>query len=200
MKWAAPLALLILAASACRSNQGAQSDGSRTAAASTSQRDEAASRAAFLAAYPVFLHPRCMNCHPAGNVPLQGDDSHPHAQNVQRGPDGKGLYALKCANCHQYSNLPGPNMPPGNPNWHMLPPQTPMVFQGKTPAELARQLKDPKQNGNRTLDQLIHHVSEDKLVLGGWDPGDGRIKPPIGHAEFAAKVREWIEKGAAVPE
>jgi hypothetical protein len=75
-----------------------------------------------------------------------------------------------------------------------------MVFQGKTPAELARQLKDPKQNGNRTLDQLIHHVSEDKLVLGGWDPGDGRIKPPIGHAEFAAKVREWIEKGAAVPE
>jgi hypothetical protein len=27
-----------------------------------------------------------------------------------------------------------------------------MVFQGKTPAELARQLKDPKQNGGKTLE------------------------------------------------
>ena len=75
-----------------------------------------------------------------------------------------------------------------------------MVFQGKTPADLARQLKDLKQNGNRTLEQLIHHVSEDKLVLGGWNPGDGRTKPPLSHDEFAAKMREWIEKGAAIPE
>jgi hypothetical protein len=141
-----------------------------------------------------------MNCHPAGDAPLQGDDSHPHAQNVQRGPDGKGLYALKCANCHQFANLPGANMPPGNPNWHMLPPAVKMVFQGRTPAELARQLKDPKQNGGRTLEQLLHHVSEDKLVLGGWDPGEGRPQPPIPHAVFAAKMREWIEKGAAIPE
>src|SRR5882672_10047720 len=83
--------------------------------------DEAASRAAFLDAYKVFMHPRCMNCHPAGNAPLQGDDSHLHAQNVQRGSDGKGLYALKCANCHQEKNLPGANMPPGNLTWHLPP-------------------------------------------------------------------------------
>ena len=192
------LGALILVAQGCRTEYGTPA-ASKNRTISV-QRDDAASRAAFLAAYPVFMHPRCMNCHPTGNVPLQGDDSHPHAQNVQRGRDGKGLYALKCANCHQLSNLPGANMPPGNPNWHMLPPETPMVFEGKTPAELARQLKDPKQNGNRTLEQLIHHVSEDKLVLGGWDAGEGRTKPPISHAEFAAKMREWIEKGAAVPE
>ncbi|HKX62608.1 MAG TPA: hypothetical protein VJS65_12200 [Verrucomicrobiae bacterium] len=165
-----------------------------------SERDTAASRAAFVAAYPVFMHPRCMNCHPTGNAPLQGDDSHPHAQNVQRGHDGKGLYALKCANCHQSENLPGLNMPPGNPNWHMLPPETPMVFQGKTPAQLARQLKDPRQNGGKTLEQLLHHITEDKLVLGGWEPGDGRTKPPQSHAEFSARMREWVEKGAAIPE
>src|SRR4051812_25444687 len=63
----------------------------------SAQRDEAASRAAFLAAYPVLMHPRCMNCHPKGDAPLQGDDSHMHAQNVQRGPEGKGLFAMKCA-------------------------------------------------------------------------------------------------------
>ena len=31
--------------------------------------DELVSREAFLAAYPVFMHPRCMNCHPAGDLP-----------------------------------------------------------------------------------------------------------------------------------
>ena len=162
--------------------------------------DAAGSRAAFLEAYKVFMHPRCMNCHPAGDVPLQGEDSHLHAQNVQRGKDGKGKYALKCANCHQYTNLPGENMPPGNPNWHLPPPEMRMVFQGKTAGELARQLKDPKQNGGKTLEQLLHHVSEDKLVLGGWSPGDGRTKPPLTHAEFVSRMREWVEKGAAALE
>ncbi len=163
-------------------------------------KDDAASRSAFLAAYKVLMSPRCMNCHPSGDAPLQGDDSHTHTQNVKRGPDGKGKYALKCANCHQEANLPGENMPPGNPNWRLPAPETPLVFQGKTPAELARQLKDPKLNGGKTLEQLLKHVSEDKLVIGGWDPGDGRTKPPLTHEEFAQKMREWIEKGAAIPE
>jgi mono/diheme cytochrome c family protein len=163
-------------------------------------RDEAGARAAFLAVYPVFMHPRCVNCHPAGDVPLEGEDSRIHAQNVKRGPDGRGRYALKCANCHQSANVAGQNMPPGTPDWRMPPPGTPMVFEGRTPAELARQLKDPIQNGGKTLEDLIRHVSGDPLVLWGWDPGDGRNKPPLSHAEFARVFREWIEKGAASPE
>jgi mono/diheme cytochrome c family protein len=162
--------------------------------------DDAGARKAFLAAYTVFMHPRCMNCHPSGDVPLQGDDSHLHAQNVKRGADGKGKYALKCANCHQEANVAGENMPPGNPNWHLPPPEMRMVFQGKTAADLAKQLKDPEKNGHKTLEQLIKHVSEDKLVLGCWTPGDGRTKPPLSHEEFAQKVREWVEKGAPLPE
>jgi hypothetical protein len=153
---------------------------------------------AFKEAYRVFMHPRCMNCHPAGDAPLQGDDSHIHTQNVTRGPDGKGLYAMKCSNCHQATNTPGENMPPGNPNWHLPPANMKMIFQGKTPAQLAAQFKDSKQTG-KSLQELLHHVTEDKLVLGCWDPGDGRTKPPLSPEEFAAKVREWIEKGAAIP-
>jgi mono/diheme cytochrome c family protein len=153
---------------------------------------------AFKEAYKVFMHPRCMNCHPSGDAPLQGDDSHIHTQNVTRGPEGKGLYAMKCSNCHQAANTPGENMPPGNPNWHLPPANMKMVFQGKTPAQLAAQFKDRKLTG-KTLQELLHHVTEDKLVLGCWDPGEGRTKPPLSPEDFAAKVREWIERGAAVP-
>ena len=161
--------------------------------------DETAGQEAFLAAYKVLMHPRCMNCHPSGDVPLQGDDSHLHTQNVKRGHDGKGKFALKCSNCHQLANVPGANMPPGNPNWHLPPPEMRMVFQGKSPRELALQLKDPKQNGGKSLEQILRHVTEDKLVLGGWNPGDGRTKPPLSHAEFSQKMRTWIENGAPAP-
>jgi len=171
-----------------------------TAAEVAAPKDEAASRAAFLEAYKVLMHPRCMNCHPVGDVPLQGDDSRLHPMNVQRGPEGKGKYALKCANCHQDENLPGANMPPGNPNWHLPPPEMPMVFEGQSPGELARQLKDPKLNGGKTLEEILHHVAEDSLVLWGWDPGEGRPKPPLSHDQFVEKMRSWIENGAAEPE
>ncbi len=163
-------------------------------------KDAELSRAAFKEAYKVLMHPRCMNCHPAGDAPLQGDDSHPHLQNVKAGPEGKGLFAMKCTNCHQEHNLPGANMPPGNPVWHLPPPDMPMVFEGKTPAELAAQLKDPARNGGKTLEQIFHHVAEDKLVLWGWNPGDGRSLPPLSHEEFVKQMRIWIDNGAEVPE
>lgn len=161
---------------------------------------QARSRALFTEAAKVIMNPRCMNCHPAGDIPLQGEDSHRHLQNVKRGPDGKGLYALKCRNCHQDTNLPGEDMPPGHPEWHLPPANMPMVFQGKSPADLARQLKDSKRNGGRTLEEILHHIAEDSLVLTGWNPADGRSKPLLVHAEFAAKMREWVKKGAAIPE
>ncbi len=162
-------------------------------------KDSAASQKAFLAAYKVLMSPRCMNCHPAGDVPLQGDDSKLHTQGVKRGVDGKGVYALKCTNCHQPQNSSGVHMPPGNPNWHLPPADMKMVFEGKSPRELAAQLKDPKKNGNKTMAQLIDHVTNDKLVLGGWQPGEGRALPPMSHAEFAKNFKEWIDKGAYLP-
>lgn len=159
-----------------------------------------ASRAAFLAAYTVFMHPRCVNCHPAGDAPLVGEDSQPHPQNVKRGPDGLGLYALKCASCHQARNLPGENMPPGSRNWHLPPPETPMVFEGRSPRELALHLKDKAASGGKTVEEVLKHLEEDSLVKGGWDPGDGRSKPPMSHEEFVALMRAWVENGAVVPE
>lgn len=75
-----------------------------------------------------------------------------------------------------------------------------MIFQGRTPGELCRQLKDPKQNGGRTGEQVIDHIDEHSLVLWGWNPGAGRTIPKMSHKEFSEKMHEWVKKGAACPE
>lgn len=162
--------------------------------------DAAASRQAFLQVYKVLTSPRCQNCHPAGDAPLQGDDSHPHLQNVVRGKDGHGVYGMRCAACHQTANLPGEHMPPGNPKWSLPSPEHKMVFVGRSPAELCSQLKDPKQNGNRNLQQIFDHISADDLVGWGWNPGDGRSQPPLSRADTSAQLKIWIDGGAACPE
>jgi len=161
---------------------------------------KAASRQAFLEAYKVFQHPRCMNCHPSGDQPLQGDDSHVHAQNVKRGVAGQGLYALQCSACHQDHNLPGENMPPGAKNWHLPKKAVPLVFEGMSPAQLAEQMKDRARNGDMSLEGVVHHLEHDGLVLWGWNPGDGRQPVHGTHAEFVESVRAWVENGAEIPE
>ena len=174
--------------------------GTTHAASENLKPDAAASRDAFLQVYKVLTSPRCQNCHPAGDAPLQGDDSHIHLQNVKRGKDGHGVYGMRCDTCHQIANLPGDHMPPGSPKWALPPPEHKMVFVGRTPAELCRQLKDPKQNGNRSLQQLFEHVSSDDLVGWGWNPGDGRTPPPLSRPDTSAQMKIWIDGGAACPE
>ncbi len=160
--------------------------------------DSVESVKAFMQVYKVLMSPRCMNCHPSGDVPLQGDDNHLHTMLPQRGKDGKGLFAMKCTNCHQPTNAPGLHAPPGNPNWHLPPADMKMVFQGRTAHQLAKQLIDPNQNGHKTLEKLLEHAHDD-LVLAGWNPGEGRTLPPMSHKEFAKAWETWIKKGAFAP-
>lgn len=155
--------------------------------------------AAFETVKAVLQHPRCQNCHIPGDAPLQFDEGLPHAQNILRGPDGKGSPGLPCVACHGDANPPGSwgaHMPPGAPNWHLPPPQTKMVFIGLSSGELCRVLKNPKTNGGKNFDALIHHVTEDKLVGWGWSPGVGRTPVPIPREEFVSKFKEWIAAGA----
>ena len=104
--------------------------------------DEDATKA-FLKASQVFLNPRCVNCHPAGDWPLQLDKGVPHAMNIKRGPDGFGKGGVHCNTCHQNENQPGANMPPGAPGWKLPPENMPMVFEKKSPHDLCLQLKNP---------------------------------------------------------
>ena len=162
------------------------------------EKDSIASVQAFMQVYKVLMSPRCMNCHPAGNRPLQGDDSHVHIMNVQRGKDGKGVYALKCSNCHQPENTAGLHTPPGNPKWQLPPADMKMVFQGRTAHQLALQIMDYSQNGHKNKEQLLEHA-RDTLVKAGWNMGQGRTQPPLSYNDFVSAWDTWINKGGYAP-
>jgi hypothetical protein len=153
----------------------------------------------FTALVPVLRHPRCMNCHSLGDFPRQGEDGHPHAMEVRRGAEGHGVTAEKCSTCHQDHNLAGAHLPPGAPNWGLPPANVPMIWQGLTDGQICQSIKDRNRNKNRNLDQLVEHLTEDKLVMWAWNPGEGRTAVPMPHDEFAAKVKQWQAAGAPCP-
>jgi hypothetical protein len=64
--------------------------------------------------------------------------------------------------------------------------------------QLCELLRDPRQNGNRSVAQIVEHMTT-PLVLWGWHPGEGRTAIPMPQHEFLAKVREWAARGAACP-
>ena len=157
---------------------------------------KAAAIAGFRTLYSVLQHPRCMNCHPSGDAPLQYDDSRVHGMNISRRSEKNGL---PCATCHREKNGIFPNQPPGAPNWHLPPVETPMVFQGRSPKQLCEQLKTPRETGGRTLAQLIDHVARDHLVSWGWDPGPGRTPVPVPREQVVAAMKLWVDANAPCP-
>lgn len=68
-----------------------------------------------------------------------------------------------------------------------------------SPRELCESIKDPRFNGNRHLAALDKHVTTDKLVLWGWNPGGNRPPVPIAHEEFVAQFRIWAAAGGPCP-
>jgi hypothetical protein len=163
--------------------------------ASIADRDER-SRALFLEASRVMLHPRCVNCHPAGDAPHQREAAEAHDPPVTRGPDDRGIPAMRCETCHQDANVQLSRVP-GAPGWHLAP--LVMAWEGKTPAEVCAQVKDPARNGQRSLDKLVEHSAHDKLIAWAWAPGGGRAAPPGSQERFGALVAAWVETGAACP-
>jgi hypothetical protein len=156
----------------------------------------ARSAALFTELGKVLTHPRCVNCHPAGDRPRQTDARRLHQPPVTRGPDGLGLPAMRCPICHQNANF-DPGRVPGNPIWHLAPRE--MAWESKTLAEICTQIKDPARNGNRTLEALVEHIGTDHLVGWAWAPGYGRQPAPGTQKEAGALVEAWVRTGAACP-
>ena len=163
--------------------------------ASIADRD-ARSRALFLEASRVLLHPRCTNCHPSDDSPRQGDAGRLHDPPVTRGDDDRGVPAMRCDACHQDHNLELARVP-GAPDWHLAPRS--MAWVGKTPAAICAQVKDPARNGGRSLAKIVSHATHDPLVAWAWTPGHERAPAPGSQARFGALIAAWVETGASCP-
>ena len=157
---------------------------------------QARSIALFEEAGKILQHPRCMNCHPAGERPRQTDLRRLHQPLVVRGKDGHGAPGLACATCHGGANF-DPALVPGDPHWHLAPAS--MAWEGKTLGYICNQLKDPRRNGNRNIAAILKHVATDSLVKWAWGPGPGRTPAPGTNAEFAALLQAWADAGAHCP-
>lgn len=150
----------------------------------------------------VLTSPRCINCHPVSDRPTQTDAMHPHRMSVIRGPNDHGAPGLHCSACHQERNNAASGVP-GAPHWGLAPRS--MGWVGLSSGELCRRLKDPAANGNRTVADLVKHMTEDALVLWAWQPGrngrgEERKPPPLTVAELGEALGAWAAAGAPCPE
>jgi hypothetical protein len=176
---------------------GAPATTLRPAASFSSIADaRARSAALFQEAAKVLQHPRCVNCHPRGDRPMQTDQMRPHEPLVVRGANGHGAPALACKTCHGDANYEAARVP-GDPHWHLAPLS--MAWEGLSVGAICEQIKDPKRNGNRTIAGILEHVTTDSLVKWGWSPGGGRTPAPGTNAEFGELLRAWADAGAHCP-
>lgn len=156
----------------------------------------ARSVALFTEAGKVITHPRCVNCHPDGNRPLQGEVGHPHQPMVVRGVGGMGAPGMYCTTCHGNANFDSAGVP-GNPHWHLAPIE--MAWAGKSLAYICAQIKDPQRNGGRSMQEIVDHSAHDSLVGWGWHPGRGREPAPGSQKNFGKLIAAWVATGAACP-
>lgn len=205
-----PLSLLIIVAAgivaivaACSSTKSSTSqeaplepaNGLQTSAAFADiEPEDERSKAVFNEMAKVLTHPRCMNCHPTGDTPMQGDEMLPHQPLVVRGEDGFGAPGMRCGSCHGDANF---ETVPGDPHWHLAPRE--MAWQGKSVSQICEQLKDQERNGGLDLEGLAKHNAEDGLVGWGWNPPEHLEPAPGSQAIFGELTRAWVASGAHCP-
>ena len=157
------------------------------------------SEIAFSKMMDVLTHQRCVNCHPSDNIPKQGEDKHAHRFGISR---VNGIAATNCNTCHQASNNNYSGVP-GAPEWSLAPHT--MRWEGLSRTEIAKSMMDRKTNGNRSAEDIMHHLTEHELVLWAWNPGvdaegNPREIPPVSKEEYIKAVKTWIDLGAVIPE
>ena len=158
--------------------------------------DRERSLALFTEIGKVLMHPRCQNCHPAGDSPTQTDKMTPHVPMVVRGDGNMGAPGMYCNTCHHDANYDVAGVP-GDPAWSLAPIE--MAWQGKSLGAICEQIKDPERNGGKDMAALTHHMAEDHLVGWGWNPGKGRTPVPGTQAQFGDLFKAWADSGAVCP-
>ena len=162
--------------------------------------ESARSAAMFTEIGKVITSPRCVNCHPVGDSPTQGDDMHLHSPPVVRGDSDFGAPGMTSNTCHGPQTVTLTSHEgsiPGHEPWMLAPAS--MGWNGKSLADICTQIKDPERNGGRDLEAIYEHMATDGLVGWAWDPGAGRTPAPGSQDVLGQLTRAWIDTGAVCP-
>lgn len=157
--------------------------------------------------WPVFSHPRCINCHGLVN-PVTGENhGGGRIPGVETTPNGGIRDALPCFQCHTagatWYEEPKLFVPEPTAAWE-LPPRD-MWFAGRSSTEVcARISKDIRSDPS----SLVRHFQEDpRIKLGfvglrgmderspAWDVVQPAEPPPLTHEQFLAALRKWVQIG-----
>ena len=76
-----------------------------------------------------------------------------------------GASGMRCITCHGAANF---ERVPGNPKWMLAPKE--MAWIGRSLGEICEQIKDPKRNGGKKLDEIVQ-----KLRVDSHDDGEQRL-------------------------
>ena len=92
-----------------------------------------------------------------------------HVPPITRGPKDHGPPGLQCAACHQTKNYRRER----RSGRAQLAPRAALAGVGRQDARAssAASLLDRRTNGNKSLAEIVKHLTEDELVAWGWDPG-----------------------------
>ena len=131
----------------------------------------------------VLESPRCLNCHPAGDAPLQIDDGRPHAMNITRRSEKNGLTVRdlpprqerRAARTSRRARRTGTCRRPRR-RW---------CSRAARRRSCARSSRIRRRPSGRDLAALIEHVAHDPLVGWGWASGAG----PHAGADAARRLR-----------
>ena len=123
--------------------------------------------------------------------------------NVRAGPSRIGAETLQCSTCHVNAltgrGNPAPHAAPRVEGaWRLAPVEADWF--GKTSKQICTQLRDPKQNGNRSYTDLAKHLDHDKILHWAWKPGGNREPAPYDLQSHVNDVLTWGVAGMPCPE
>jgi hypothetical protein len=174
--------------------------GAPLAAQQTGVSDETG-RAAWDRIFGVLSHPRCSNCHVAGDQPMwaglgYGPDA-PHGMNIRADGSRIGAESIPCRTCHVSSGAANntPHAPPHIADaWRLPPPE--MAWLGKSGFGVCQQLRNPGTNDGNDVAGLVDHVGGSEFVRWGFTPGAGRSAPEGSIAQLARDLALWGAAGS----
>ena len=161
------------------------------------------SRALFNEVAKVVTHPRCMNCHPAGEHPTQGNDQHEHMPPTCAARPASASPGVLLGLPHREELHAGRHRRDATRAFRAIRAGSSRRsrWRGRASrsARSASSSRTRSATAARSLALLHEHFAKDDLVAWGWAPGEGREPAPGTQQQLGELAQAWIDTGAECP-